>query len=234
MAWSSSYLESIRAEISAISRQEPGSVKQHGLGDGAIRVDLRADQEWRAAELYRRHGDAISLTVGRFPYPPDRPLTSREQLLKAGREQNPPRPKVTLSIPGVAARLELLTPEVRSGEDGRGRIVVVNEGPDSIDLDTGQPLAGWIADMSTGERLGGATGFAAGTGWQVSLKPGKSGEITMYFGTASGRADRGYAIPPGRYLVQTDIPLYDYPPEPDQGPRVLSVAPAPLTITRTV
>jgi hypothetical protein len=50
------------------------------------------------------------------------------------------------------------------------------------------------------------------------------------FGTASNRDGLGYVIAPGRYLVRTEVPIYDSEPEPGLRRQMLLVPPAELTI----
>ena len=169
--WSLAQLEDIRTEITAMTDRSPGAVKGSGPSDGVMGVQLRADQESLAADLHQRYGEAVSLSVGLFPYPLGRDLTRIERLRRPDRERHRP-PAKRISIPGVSARLDLVTPVLRPGEDGRGRIVVANDGPNPVELHTDQPLTAWVADTSSGELVGGFTGFVAGTGWQLSLKSG--------------------------------------------------------------
>jgi hypothetical protein len=57
----------IRAEIEAL-RTPDGPIQGIGDGRGHVSVDLRADGEGLAAELWARYGDAVHLRVGTAPY----------------------------------------------------------------------------------------------------------------------------------------------------------------------
>jgi hypothetical protein len=228
--WSRSQIDAIRADIAERQDRTEGVFKSSSEADGKIHVRLRADQEPVAENLHERYGDAVVLTVGRGPYPPDRDLTWHERRLQAARQSTKQPPPTAIAVAGLRTRLELVTPRVRPGEDGRGRVLLHNDGTEPIELHTNSSLVGWVADAVTGEVLGGFTGARRGTGRQISLDPGDNDKIWMIFGTASSRRDHGYTISSGRYLVQTHIPVHEYPPEPDRPCQIIVVPPAELTI----
>jgi hypothetical protein len=228
-AWPLAYLEEIRAELQKMMTDQPGSVQGLGLDWGTVGVRLRADQEPLAQQLHGRYGAAVRLTVGALPFPAGRPLTLREQRLQQLLQQ--PRAIVPeVSIPGLAANLELTAAVVVAGQNGSGHVMLRNAGDARLELRSEQPLVGRVVSPGTRESVGGFAGNIAGTGLRIRLEPGDQYRIGLVFGTASNRDGLGYVIAPGRYLVQTEVPIYDSGPEPGRRRRVLPVPPAELTI----
>jgi hypothetical protein len=228
-AWSLAYLEEIRAELHRMMADEPGSVQRLGLDWGTVGVGLGADREPLGQQLHRRYGEALRLTVGMLPFPAGRALTPHEERLQQLLQQ--PRPIVPeVSIPGLAASLELTTPVVVAGQNGHGLVVLRNAGDTRLVLESEQPLVGRVVDPATGKTVGGFAGAIAGTGLGIRLEPGEECRIGLLFGTGSNRAGLGYVIPPGRYLVQTEVPIYDSGSEPGLRRRVLPVPPAEVAV----
>jgi hypothetical protein len=111
-----------------------------------------------------------------------------------------------------------------------------NVGSHPISWSTGQPLVGRVLDPASGAVVGG--GFLAhrGTGKAIQLEPGDRDTVAVVFGTASYDPALGYALGPGRYLVQVE---FEVRPSPRSGPREtterverrsVTVRPAALTI----
>src|ERR1700722_993129 len=73
--WSLSDLQAVISDIREMAQAERGAFRGWGPGWGVVNVKLRADREDLAARLHERYGDALSITIGMFPYPPDRPRT---------------------------------------------------------------------------------------------------------------------------------------------------------------
>jgi hypothetical protein len=97
---------------------------------------------------------------------------------------------------------------LEAGDDGRGRLVLHNSGPERIGpLDCGQPLVGSLLNSSL-EAVGGYSGWIAGTGRVIDLAPGESASVRFIFGTASTREDLGYVLPPGRYWLRVQMRLH--------------------------
>jgi len=234
--WAASYLEEIAAEIHDLAlASERGVIKQVGVGWGTVDIGLGADQEALAAQLDGRYGGAVGLTVGQFPYPPGRPPTLPEQISakysSAPDRATPSRPQA-LPVPGLETQLELTPPEVRSGREGHGHVVVRNVGSRRVEIQTDQHLVGAVIDPVSGDTVGGGRMFVAGTGLLLALEPGEEATIHVVYSTASGRRELGYALPPGHYIVRTEVPIHADGPEPNGPARVLSVTPAELLITR--
>jgi len=159
---------------------------------------LRADQENLAGELAARYGNAVELRVGFFSFPDRRGSYPQPPSVPALEEQSSGR--LEISVEADQRVLE-------AGDDGHGRLVLRNgssgrTGP----LDSGQPLAGSLLDASL-ETAGGYGGWIAGTGLIIDLAPGQSVSIPVIYGTTSTRADLGYAVPPGTYWLQVQMPF---------------------------
>ena len=111
-----------------------------------------------------------------------------------------------------------------AGDDGHGRLVLRNSSPERIGpLGAGQPLAGSLLNASL-EAVGGYGGWIAGTGLITGLAPGQSASIPVIYGTASTREDLGYAVPPGSYWLQVQLPF-----RPGPGGPPTNTLTAPLT-----
>jgi hypothetical protein len=227
--WSLSELQAVIADLSEMAQAERGAFRQWGPGWGVVNVTLRADKEVLAARLHERYGDAVSITLGKFPYPVDRPLTWLE-VQRRGRPKGTPPEEVT--IPNLEARLELSAPELKAGEDGKGQVVLRNAGDTRIDFLSEQPLVGVVVEPGSNKVVGGYLGAIAGTGLGLKLDPGEEVEIRLIFGSASFRREVGYSLPPGHYQVLTHVPVVTS--ARDGKPftrRHTSVPPADLVIT---
>ena len=129
-----------------------------------------------------------------------------------------------VTFEGLEVSVETDQKVLEVGDDGRGRFVLRNSGPERIGpLDSGQPLVGTLLDASH-EAVGGYTGWIAGTGLTIDLAPGRSASIPVIYGTASTREDLGYVVPPGRYWLQVQMPF-----RPGLGGPPTNTLTAPLT-----
>jgi hypothetical protein len=223
--YSGSYLDRILKDIEEMCRGvHEGAFSGWGPGWDYVQVNLHADQEALAAELSNCYGDAVRLRVGHMNYPLGQATNTESG---SGRSRPSREP---ISIPNIEVRLELTPSHVAVGENGRGRVVLHNTGSEPVDIHSGRPLVGVVLEPSTGEVVGSGTLAIAGTGWGLTLEAGMEASIDMVYGTASTRPDLGYALPPGHYLVRTEVPIHGPPPEQRIPPRVLLVPPAELTI----
>jgi hypothetical protein len=176
-----------------------------GQGKAVIHVALRADQEDVAGEVAARYGSAVELRVGAFSFPDRRP----------GRLGPPGRPAPEeQAFEGLEVSVEVDQRVLEVGDDGHGRLVLRNNGPDRIGpLRAGQPLVGSLLNASH-EAVGGFTGAIAGTGLTIDLTPGQSASIGVIFGTASTREELGYTLPPGTYWLKVQLPFQQEPGGP--------------------
>jgi len=203
-------LRRVRQEIERTLQQQAAETGRRvlasiGLGKAVIHVDLRADQENLASELAARYGSAVALRVGAFSFPDRRRSSPRPPSRPAPQEQ---------AFEGLEMSVEVDQRVLEVGDDGHGRLVLRNNGPERIGpLGSGQPLVGSLLNASH-EAVGGFTGWIAGTGLTVDLAPGRSASIKVIFGTASTREELGYALPPGRYWLKVQMPFQQGPGEP--------------------
>jgi hypothetical protein len=214
--FSASELEEIRAEVERVAKSRTRQpLMAIGSGFGVVSVRLRPDEEALAAELHGRFGNALELTVGALPYPRAR---------KERHRPPPPAQPTRRVISGLVSRIELDPPEVAAGNTASGRVVLGNTGSEEISLQTGQPLVASLVDPETGEVVGGYVSAVAGTGLSFRISPGAEARVPLLVGTASYRTELGNALPPGRYIVRTQIPL-------GAGREVVEVADGVLTVT---
>jgi hypothetical protein len=186
-----------------------------GEGAGVISVALRADQETLAGELAACYGNAVGLRVGAFSFPHRRRSHPRPPARTALQEQ---------VFEGLEISVEAGQKVLGTGDDGHGRLVLRNSGPERIGpLGAGQPLAGSLLNAAL-ETVGGYAGWIAGTGLITGLAPGQSASIPVIYGTASTREDLGYAVPPGSYWLQVQLPF-----RPGPGGPPAKTLTAPLT-----
>jgi hypothetical protein len=223
----SAQLRDIRDEVHGLATANGGVIRGFGISGDAVNVGLRADAESLAAQLHERHGDRVRVTLGVFPYPPDRTPTDMERHVIDVLRNRPVDDEI--SIRGLEASLELTESTVVAGRDGRGRVTLRNVGRTNVSFSSARPLVGGVRDPASGESIGGHFGGIAGTGQGVHLSPGQEQIIDVIFGTTSWDLQRGYAVPPGRYVVTTRVPINDSPQQPGRR-RYLIVAPADLTI----
>jgi hypothetical protein len=187
----------IRAEIE--SQMTPdGPI--WGIGDGPdhVSVDMRADGEALAAELWARYGDAVGLRVGTAPYPPPDPPTVATAC-DIGEIVEWPA--------GVAATLEVDDDVIASGKDTGGRATIVNDSAERFTADLGETEVGYVFEEGGTTPVGVYTrGMAGPVGVGADLAPGEQISVNVVVGTASCDISRGYALPPGTYDVRAVFP----------------------------
>jgi hypothetical protein len=203
-------LRRVRQEIEDTLRRQAAETGRSvltsiGLGKAVIHVALQADQENVAGELAARYGNAVELQVGAFGFPGRRRTRPRPPAGPAPEEQ---------AFEGLEVSVEVDQAVLEAGDDGRGRLVLRNNGTERIGpLPSGQPLVGSLLNDSH-EAVGGFCGWIAGTGLTVDLAPGRSASIKVIFGSASTREELGYVLPPGRYWLKVQMHLRHGPGEP--------------------
>lgn len=205
-------LARVQAEIGTDGSQR---IKELGIGDGAVEVALGATAESLAAEWHRRYGDALRITVGNLPYPP---TTEPWPVVEA--------PRSTTTLAGVELRVVLDAPDVATGENLEGRLVLSNRSDTPVPIQSGQPLVGVVVRPGTDEVVGCFSGAVAGTGWSAVLSPGDEASLRVVVGTASCRLDAGYLLPPGTYEAVVPLRLYGREGRPD----VMVAPPVPITL----
>jgi hypothetical protein len=203
-------LRQVRQEIERTLQQRAAETGRPiltsiGQGKAVIHVALRADQENVARELAARYGSAVELQVGAFSFPGRRRSGPRPPGRPAPEEQ---------AFEGLEMRVEVDHTILEVGDDGHGRLVLRNNGPERIGpLGSGRPLVGSLLNASH-EAVGGYSGAIAGTGLTIDLAPGQSASIGVIYGTASTREELGYALPPGTYWLKVQMRFQQEPGGP--------------------
>ena len=218
-------LATASAEIQATLSND-GAFRSLGAGaDDAVSVELRADQEAAAADLAKRYGDLVAITVGNFPYP--MPADRASLRADACRFANVSGPK---NMQGLVATVTLSTATVRSGLDGEGVVTVTNNGSETVSINTGSPLVGAVVRPGTSTVVGVFVGGIGGVGDGASLQPGQTHDIQALFGTSSCDATLGYALPRGNYEVVVPVILSNAATATTTPPLLVSM-PAALAVT---
>lgn len=155
------------------------------------RISLRAPFAAIAADLHHRYGDALDITVGSKPFPPER-ITESQAV--------GPLPISTAKIPNLKVELHFDTPAVVAGEDLRGSATITNGGQLRLRFITGL-MTGGVRRPGDDKLAGVFVGAVTAVGLNVDLDPGQSGDIPVLIGTASCLPDRSYIVPAGVYEV---------------------------------
>ncbi len=127
-------------------------------------------------------------------------------LTESSRDRRPDFPFLEISF-----RLD--EDELEIGRSTQGHVHLTNTGDIRIEFQSDQPIVASILDPSTMERVGGYSGWIAGTGLMIRLDPCKAAAITVLVGTATRTNDEVSVLPPGKYLVKVDVPLYELRPD---------------------
>lgn len=203
-------IETVRAEFRGherrvLSRSAPGQ------------LTLRAPYADIAADLHRRYGDALDITVGSKPFPPER-ITESAAV---------PVPVSTVSLPHLAIVLHFETPAVVAGEDLRGSATLTNRGHGPLSFITG-PMTGGVRQPGDDKLAGTFRGSLAAAGLIVDLRPGQSKDIPVLIGTASCLPDRSYVVPAGTYEAVTilSVNLRDDHGNPTSPERLVVMGPS--------
>jgi hypothetical protein len=116
-------------------------------------------------------------------------------------------------FPFLEASVTLGEEELEVGGFGAGHVHLRNFGKETIEFQSDQPIAAAILDPSTLERVGGYSGWVAGTGLMIHLLPGEDASILVLIGTARRQGDQIAALPAGTYLVKVDVPILELRPD---------------------
>ncbi len=173
-----------------------------------VQINLAAWASDEAAQLHRRFGDDVRLTVGAMSYPAAQDLPLFEE---PADDASPDEVTFDLAEP--------LT--IRSGHSETTQLLVTNHTDTDIVLTTGQ-LTGIVTDPDTGHPVGTAAGFMTLQLITRGIEPAATVAIPLRIGTASRVAALGHAIPPGQWTLHTTVGV---------GGRRLRTPPFPLTIT---
>jgi hypothetical protein len=194
--WPPGHLGRIREEIMESASE---SMKEMGLGKGALAVGLWADQADVAASLHRRYGAAVVITVGYLAYPDiemgnaDLGLSHRE----------------VPELPALPEEVSLFLQEgnqIRSGSHVSFTLSVRNTS--SFELVAGKLIPS-LVDPTNGRVVGGYEGAITTELRRYHVPAGTSKEVPTLIGTASTRPELGWAVPPGDWAIRILLQLGD-------------------------
>ena len=74
---------------------------------------------------------------------------------------------------------------------------------------TNGQLTAYIVDPETQEKIGGFCGAQPVPIVEFEMPPGETADIPLLIGSASAVSGLGYAIPPGRWAMETELRLGD-------------------------
>ncbi|MGH8476966.1 MAG: hypothetical protein ACRER2_14560 [Methylococcales bacterium] len=208
-------LDAIRADVERRVFADPRRLMRAvGSLITSIEIELTAQGEDLAAQLWEQYGDALDISVGAFPYPPSRArLTDAKHPLPDCRIGEPLPPTKETIIPGLKLRVVLDQPSVPSGADFKAKLVARNTGSTRIHREIeGDPLTAMIVRPGTRDIVGVHYGFIGGMGAAFRLAPGGQQQFAVQGGTASCDLQLGYAVPPGQYAVIVTVRLYNSTP----------------------
>ncbi|MHB2028595.1 MAG: hypothetical protein ACYCPT_07230 [Acidimicrobiales bacterium] len=118
-------------------------------------------------------------------------------------------------FPFLEASVTLEKEKLEVGGSSGGHVHLRNFGQEAIEFQSDQPIPAAILNPSTMERVGGYSGWIAGTGLMMHLRPGEVATIPVLIGTARRQDDQILALPPGKYLVEVDVPILEQRPDKD-------------------
>jgi hypothetical protein len=161
-------------------------------------IELAPWAETEAAELHRRFGSLVRLTVGALPYPPDG---------AAGRTVFSPEPPAELLGP-EEADVELDGPAVvPSGHTLRHGLLVRNRSRAELAIATNGQVTAVVVDPRSGQVVGGFSGAQRLPLVTFRVPSAGTERIPLLIGTASFTLRLGYAVPPGTWGLQATLDL---------------------------
>jgi hypothetical protein len=148
-----------------------------------------------AAELRRRFGDDVELTVGALPYPPGRPSRFRPGAGLPPDLLDPQQVTAELDGPGVVRSGHTLWHGLLVGNLTRQRLTVLGH------------LTAVVVDTHTGRVVGGFAGAQALGAAPYQLAAGATERIPLLIGTDSFTPELSYILPPGSWGLQAPLAL---------------------------
>jgi hypothetical protein len=134
-------------------------------------------------------------------------------------------------FPFLDGKVELNEPELETGSVGRGRLILLNAGSRLIDLQTESFVRAKVLYGSNLEWAASFTAPALGTGLHVRLNTSDEAAIAVIFTTESQRDGEKKALPPGDYVVEVNLPIFERQPGGDGYERSYLAMPlAPLRL----
>ena len=199
-AFSRSRLDTIRHEVEGSLRRNPGAFLQLSTSRGRVNVQLAADQDALAHDLHARYEGAVSITLGRFPYPaPPAPDGQDEERSRA---HGPGLPVLASDDFTVSLDREI---NVVTGANTNATLLVHNVGTDEAIIETNGGVSARIIDPRTGDVIGGFVGAQAMPLVTFRCAPGATVSIPLLVGTTSSDRRLGYTVPPGAWAI--DVPI---------------------------
>ncbi len=221
----------VREALSQLLTGQPGALLGHPTleqdeAEPPYLIQLQPWAEAAAAELHRRFGDQVGLTVGALPYPPGRaprwPRGPRGPRAEPAPRLGPDEAETELDGPAV----------VRSGHTLEHGLLVRDRSGAGLSIATNGQVTAGVVDPATGEVVGGFAGFQTTALVAFKVAPGGTERIPLLIGTASSTERLGYAVPPGDWGVQVTLTLIADAEPPFNQRRVRRLTPVlPLTIT---
>lgn len=195
--------DQLKPFLARLRDQQPGALMQHPtleVDEGRqppFTIRLAPWATATAAELYRRFGDDVELTVGALPYPPGR----QPHHLPAAAQ-----PADLLDPQEVAAQLD--GPAiVSSGHTLRHGLLLRNLTGGELQIATNGQVTAVIVDPETGEVLGGFAGAQPLPLITFRIPPGEEVRVPLLIGTASFTPRLGYTVPAGDWGIQATLTL---------------------------
>ena len=176
-------VEAVRREFQDDGRRILGA-----LAPGHVTV--RAQFADIAADLHRRYGDALDITVGSWPFPPD----------SLGVFRAVPVPASTVDLKDLDVEFDFETLAVAAGDELRGIATLTNSGPDRLQFLTG-PVTGGVRHPGADMLAGVFEGAVTPAGFNIDLRHGATRELPLIVGATSCLPDRSYTVPAGAYEV---------------------------------
>lgn len=209
MSW-----DDLRGALLKLERQDPPPLRswpdpRASRGAVPARITLAPWAVDVAAQLDRRFGAEVSLTVGFLHFP------SRTLLDFSGRELDPPQPSGDPVVDPASLAVTAMQPlEVRTGWELRSEVEVTNHRPSPVSISTNGSVYGRVVDPPTGQIVGGFAGAVAAPLVVFTADPGSAISVPLIVGTASYRGSLGYAIPPGTWSIEIVLQLPEGPRRP--------------------
>lgn len=220
--------DEVREALSRLRAEEPSALRGYPSLDREqagppYSIALAAWAQDVAAELHRRFGEEVELTVGALPYPPGR---SPRRPVRPAREADPvlapDEAEVDLDGPAV----------VRSGHTLHHGLLVRDRSGDGLAIATNGRVTAVVVDPATGDVVGGFAGAQTLPGVVFRVPPAGTERIPLLIGTASATEGLGYAVPPGHWGVATTLSLIPAGEPPHSRERIRRRTPVlPLTVT---
>ncbi|MGH9069664.1 MAG: hypothetical protein ACRDX8_00510 [Acidimicrobiales bacterium] len=165
-----------------------------------FRISLQPWAIGPAEALHRRFGADVRLVVGFLRYPQQ---TREREPIEPGRDRVP-------DLDPAEAAVELDGPlAVRSGYTANHALWLTNLGGPELSVDTNGQLTADVVDPDGRDVVGSFAGMQHLPHIQFRVAPGAAGRIPLLVGTGSLVPCLGYAVPAGRWAVQTTLELSD-------------------------